>query len=132
MCSSDLIRTQDGKGRKAAIEILLNMPTISEKIFKGEFHDIKGIMAKSRELGMRTFDSALFDLYEENHISFEEAIRNADSTNELRLDIKLKSKRGMPTAAGGLSLVMQPQQDEPGEAEEKKEGAASEENKAAA
>jgi twitching motility protein PilU len=105
--SQRLVRTEDGKGRKAAIEILINTPTIAERIFKGEFHDIKGIMAKSRELGMRTFDWALFDLYSEGFISYEEAIRNADSANELRLNIKLKSARGEPSAAGGMSLSME-------------------------
>jgi twitching motility protein PilU len=105
--SQRLVRTEDGKGRKAAIEILINTPTIAERIFKGEFHDIKGIMTKSRELGMRTFDWALFDLYSEGYISYEEAIRNADSANELRLNIKLKSKRGEPSTAGGMSLSMQ-------------------------
>ena len=102
--SQRLIRTEDGKGRKAAIEILLNTPTIAEKIFKGAFGEIKGIMEKSRELGMRTFDWALFELYDAGHIGFEEAIRNADSSNELRLAIKLKSRRGEPTSASGPSL----------------------------
>ncbi len=103
LVSQRLVRTIDGKGRKAAIEILLNTPTIADKIFKGEFHEIKGIMDKSRELGMRTFDWTLFELYNGGEISYEEAIRNADSANELRLNIKLKSKRGEPataTAAG--------------------------------
>ena len=111
-----LVRTEDGKGRKAAIEIMLNTPTIAERIFKGEFSEIKGIMTKSRELGMRTFDGALFDLYNENFIAYEEAIRNSDSANELRLNIKLRSKRGEPQSAGGLGLSMQ--QDEPPKAEE--------------
>jgi twitching motility protein PilU len=102
--SQRLIRTEDGKGRKAAIEILLNTPTIAEKIFKGAFGEIKGIMEKSRELGMRTFDWALFELYDAGHIGFEEAIRNADSSNELRLAIKLKSRRGEPSSASGPSL----------------------------
>ena len=102
--SQRLIRTEDGKGRKAAIEILLNTPTIAEKIFKGAFGEIKGIMEKSRELGMRTFDWALFELYDAGHIGFEEAVRNADSSNELRLAIKLKSRRGEPTSASGPSL----------------------------
>jgi len=102
--SQRLVRTEDGKGRKAAIEILLNTPTIAERIFKGEFGEIKGIMAKSRELGMQTFDHALFELYDQGHISYEEALRNADSANELRLAIKLKSRRGEPSAASGLSL----------------------------
>ncbi|HEY4958981.1 MAG TPA: PilT/PilU family type 4a pilus ATPase [Caldimonas sp.] len=104
--SQRLVRREDGKGRSAAIEILLNTPTIAERIFQGEFHEIKGMMAKSRELGMCTFDAALFDLYDAGAISFEEAIRNADSANELRLNIKLKSKRGEPKATdfGGLAL----------------------------
>ena len=102
--SQRLVRTQDGEGRKAAIEILLNTPTISERIFKGEFHELKAIMGKSRELGMRTFDWALFELYNDNHISYEEAIRNADSANELRLNIKLRSPRGEPAMSSALSL----------------------------
>jgi twitching motility protein PilU len=104
--SQRLVRTQDGKGRKAAIEILINTPAIAERIFKGEFHEIKGIMAKSRELGMRTFDGALFELYDAGHIGYEEALRNADSANELRLNIKLKSKRGEPASAEGMSLSL--------------------------
>lgn len=102
--SQRLIRTPDGKGRRAAIEILLNTQMISELIFKGEFHEIKPIMEKSRELGMRTFDWALFELYNEGHIAYEDAIRNADSANELRLNIKLKSKRGEPSSLGSMSL----------------------------
>jgi twitching motility protein PilU len=104
--SQRLIRTSDGIGRKAAIEILINTPTIADRIFKGEFHELKAIMSKSRELGMRTFDWALFELYNEGHIGYEEAIRNADSANELRLNIKLKSPRGEPASAG-LALSMQ-------------------------
>ena len=104
--SQRLVRTQDGSGRVAAIEILLNTPIISERIFKGEFNELKGIMTKSRELGMRTFDWALFELYNEGLIPYEEAIRNADSANELRLNIKLKSARGEPPSAGGLALSM--------------------------
>ena len=104
--SQRLIRTADGKGRRAAIEILLNTGTIAEKIFKGEFHEIKPIMVKSKELGMRTFDGALFELYEAGHIAYEEAIRNADSANELRLNIKLKSTRGEPASASGMALSL--------------------------
>ena len=100
--SQRLVRTMDGDGRIAAVEILINTPTIAERIFKGEFHEIKALMAKSRELGMRTFDWALFDLYNDGLISYEEALRNADSTNELRLNIKLKSQRGEPGAAPGV------------------------------
>lgn len=102
--SQRLIRTPDGKGRRAAIEILLNTQMVSELIFKGEFHEIKPIMEKSRELGMRTFDWALFELYNEGQISYEDAIRNADSANELRLNIKLKSKRGEPNSMASSSL----------------------------
>ncbi len=102
--SQRLVRTEDGKGRKAAIEILLNTPTIAERIFKGAFGDIKAIMEKSRELGMRTFDWALFELYNDGHIAYEEALRNADSANELRLAMKLKSQRGEPAAAAGPAL----------------------------
>ena len=90
--SQRLIPTKEGKGRRAAVEILLNSPLISDLIFKGEVHEIKEIMAKSRELGMQTFDQALFDLYEEGSISYEDALRNADSVNELRLKIKLEGK----------------------------------------
>ena len=104
--SQRLVKTQDGKGRKAAIEILINTPTIAERIFKGAFNDIKSIMEKSREIGMRTFDWALFDLYNSGLISYEEAIRNADSANELRLNIKLKSKRGEPASSVATELTM--------------------------
>lgn len=92
--SQRLIRTEDGKGRRAAVEIMLNTPLMADLILKGNFHEIKTLMTKSRELGMQTFDQALFDLYDEGAISYDEAIRNADSANELRLQIKLKSRRG--------------------------------------
>ena len=85
-----LIPAKDGKGRVAAIEVLLNSPLISDLIFKGNVHEIKDIMKKSRELGMQTFDMALFELYESGRISYEDALRNADSMNELRLQIKLE------------------------------------------
>jgi twitching motility protein PilU len=104
--SQRLVRTMDGNGRKAAFEILINTPTIADRIFKGEFHELKEIMTKSRELGMRTFDWALFELYNAGHIAYEEALRNADSANELRLNIKLKSERGEPSSAAGMSLSM--------------------------
>jgi twitching motility protein PilU len=97
--SQRLIRTEDGKGRRAAIEILINTPTVADKLLKGEFHEIKSIMQKSRELGMMTFDASLFDLYDAGVIGYDEAIRNADSANELRLNIKLKSTRGIPAPA---------------------------------
>jgi twitching motility protein PilU len=94
--SQRLVRTADGKGRRAAIEILLNTPIIADKLLKGEFHEIKAIMAKSAELGMRTFDLSLFELYNNGVISYDEAIRNADSANELRLNIKLNGKKPPP------------------------------------
>ena len=97
--SQRLVRTEDGKGRRAAIEILLNTPIIADKLLKGEFHEIKAIMGKSQELGMRTFDWSLFELYNQRIISYDEAIRNADSANELRLNIKLKGERKDPTQA---------------------------------
>jgi twitching motility protein PilU len=97
--SQRLIRTEDGKGRRAAVEILINTPIVADKLLKGEFHEIKNIMQKSRELGMMTFDVSLFELYDEGAITYDEAIRNADSANELRLNIKLNSKRGTPGPA---------------------------------
>jgi twitching motility protein PilU len=90
--SQRLIPLREGKGRAAAVEVLLNSPLISDLIFKGEIHGIKEIMKKSRELGMQTFDQALFDLFEAGRISYEDALRFADSTNEVRLNIKLNSK----------------------------------------
>ena len=90
--SQRLIPTKEGKGRRAAIEVLLNSPLIQDQIFKGEVHEIKATMGKSRELGMQTFDQALFDLYEEGALGYEDALRNADSVNELRLKIKLEGK----------------------------------------
>src|SRR6266403_729327 len=92
LISQRLIPLKDTKGRCAAIEILLNSPLISDLIFKGEVHEIKEIMKKSRELGMQTFDQALFELYEIGKISYEDALRFADSTNEVRLQIKLQGK----------------------------------------
>jgi twitching motility protein PilU len=87
-----LLKTVDGVGRAAAIEIMLNSPLISDLILKGEVHEIKSIMGKSNELGMKTFDQALFDLHEADRVSLEDALRNADSMNELRLRIKLEGK----------------------------------------
>src|SRR6266705_1395938 len=92
MISQRLIPLKEGKGRCAAVEIMLNSPLISDLVFKGEVHEIKEIMKKSRELGMQTFDQALFDLFEAGKISYEDALRNADSVNDLRLNIKLHSK----------------------------------------
>jgi twitching motility protein PilU len=92
MISQRLIPLRDTKGRCAAVEVMLNSPLISDLIFKGEVHEIKEIMKKSREIGMQTFDQALFDLYEADKISYEDALRNADSVNDLRLSIKLRGK----------------------------------------
>ncbi len=90
--SQRLIPLAKGKGRTPAVEIMLNSPLISDLIFKGDVGGIKEIMKKSRELGMQTFDQALFDLYEADMITYEDALRNADSVNDLRLNIKLNSK----------------------------------------
>jgi twitching motility protein PilU len=109
LISQRLIPLKDTKGRAAAIEILLNSPLISDLIFKGEVHEIKEIMKKSRELGMQTFDQALFDLYEGGKISYEDALRNADSMNELRLQIKLHGKeaqdRDLTSGVDHLNIV---------------------------
>ena len=93
MISQRLIPREAGKGRIAAVEIMLNTPLIADLIFKGEVAQIKEVMAKSTRLGMKTFDQSLFDLYEAGFISYEDALRNADSKNEVRLRIKLESKR---------------------------------------
>ncbi len=90
--SQRLIPKADGVGRAAAIEIMINSPLISDLIFKGDVHEIKEIISRSRELGMQTFDQALFDLHESGAISYEDALRNADSVNDLRLRIKLEGK----------------------------------------
>jgi len=108
LISQRLIPRQDGKGRAAAIEILINSPLIADFIFKGELTEIKDVMKKSRNIGMQTFDQALFDLFEANAISFEEALRNADSANDLRLQIKLNSERAktLDLAAGTEHLTI--------------------------
>jgi twitching motility protein PilU len=105
--SQRLIPLREGKGRACAVEVLLNSPLISDLIFKGEVHGIKEIMKKSRELGMQTFDQALFDLYEAGRISYEDALRFADSTNEVRLNIKLNGKEAKnKDLAGNLQLAV--------------------------
>jgi twitching motility protein PilU len=100
--SQRLIPRKGTTGRVAAVEILLNSPLISDLIFKGQVHEIKELMSKSRELGMQTFDQALFDLYEAGMISYEDALRNADSLNDLRLQIKLHGQeaKGRDMMAG--------------------------------
>jgi len=102
LVSQRLLPRQEGKGRVAAVEIMLNSPLIADLIFKGEVAEIKEIMKRSREHGMQTFDQALFDLYESRAVTYEDAIRNADSVNDLRLQIKLNSQRARNTdlAAG--------------------------------
>ena len=102
--SQRLVRTEDGRGRRAAVEIMLNTPLMSDLILKGNFHELKEVMSKSRELGMQTFDQALFDLYNQGAIAYEEALRNADSVNELRLQIKLKSSRANPQLSSNSAL----------------------------
>ncbi|MBL0167959.1 MAG: PilT/PilU family type 4a pilus ATPase [Propionivibrio sp.] len=109
LVSQRLLAKKDGKGRVAAIEIMLNSPLISDLIFKGEVHEIKEIMKKSREIGMQTFDQALFDHFEAGHITYEDALRNADSVNDLRLQIKLHGKeskdRDLNSGIGHLEVV---------------------------
>jgi twitching motility protein PilU len=93
LISQRLIPRESGSGRIAAMEIMLNSPLIQDLIFRGEVAKIKEVMARSTRVGMKTFDQALFDLFEQGHISYEDALRNADSKNELRLRVKLESKR---------------------------------------
>jgi twitching motility protein PilU len=107
--SQRLIPKADGAGRACAMEILINSPLISDLIFKGHVHEIKEVMKKSRELGMQTFDQALFDLFEAQQISYEDALKNADSVNDLRLRIKLESKlakdRDLGAGTAGLRVT---------------------------
>jgi len=107
--SQRLIAKKEGKGRACAVEVMLNSPLISDLIFKGDVHEIKEIMSKSRELGMQTFDQSLFDLYEDGQISYENALRNADSVNDLRLKIKLQGKeskdKDLMSGIGHLGIV---------------------------
>jgi twitching motility protein PilU len=108
LISQRLIPLKDSKGRAAACEILINSPLIADLIFKGEVSEIKEVMKRSRELGMQTFDQALFDLYEAGKITYEDALRNADSVNDVRLKIKLDSKlvqKDLSAGVGHLSIV---------------------------
>ena len=93
LISQRLLPRESGRGRIAAVEILLNTPLVSDLIFKGQVSEIKELMKRSREHGMQTFDQSLFQLYEDNAVSYEDALRNADSVNDLRLQIKLQSQR---------------------------------------
>jgi twitching motility protein PilU len=108
LVSQRLLPRQEGKGRVAAVEVLLNTPLISDMIFKGEVGEIKELMKRSRELGMQTFDQALFDLYEAQLVTYEDCLRNADSVNDLRLQIKLHSQRARSSdlAAGTEHLTI--------------------------
>jgi twitching motility protein PilU len=109
LVSQRLIPREQGRGRIAAVEILLNTPLVGDLIFKGEVAEIKELMKRSRELGMQTFDQALFDLYERRVISYEDALRNADSVNDLRLQIKLQSARArnpdLSAGTEGMKIV---------------------------
>jgi twitching motility protein PilU len=102
LISQRLLPMKDRKGRVPAVEVLLNSPLIADLIFKGEVPGLKDVMRRSRELGMQTFDQSLFDLYEDERITYEDALRNADSVNDLRLQIKLKSKHGDKDLASGI------------------------------
>ncbi|WP_428421001.1 PilT/PilU family type 4a pilus ATPase [Methylibium sp.] len=108
LVSQRLLPRQEGRGRVAAVEVLLNTPLISDLIFKGEVAEIKELMKKSRELGMQTFDQSLYDLYEGQLVTYEDALRNADSVNDLRLQIKLNSNRARNSdlAAGTEHLTI--------------------------
>ncbi|KLT72672.1 twitching motility protein PilT [Neisseria arctica] len=102
--SQRLVPRESGKGRVAAVEVLLNSPLIADLILKGEVHGIKDLMKKSTDHGMQTFDQALYELYESGQISFQEALKNADSAHDLRLDIQLRSRRAQ-TAGPDLELI---------------------------
>ena len=105
--AQQLVPTPDGKARRACIEVLLNTPLISDYIRKGEVHMLKELMRKSRELGMQTFDQALFDLYSSGEITYEDALKHADAPNDLRLMIKLGNtgdSRYLNQATRGLSI----------------------------
>ena len=108
MVSQRLLPRQEGKGRVAAVEVMLNTPLMADLIFKGHVGELKELMKRSRELGMQTFDQALFDLYEAHAVTYEDALRNADSVNDLRLQIKLNSQRARVTdlAAGTEHLTI--------------------------
>lgn len=109
MISQRLIPRKSGSGRCAAVEVLLNSPLISDLIFKGQVHEIKEVMKKSREIGMQTFDQALFDMIEADLISVDDALRNADSVNDLRIAIKLHGReaqsRDLSAGTAGLNII---------------------------
>lgn len=113
MVSQRLIPRSDGKGRVPAVEIMLNTPLMSDLIFKGKIHGMKELISKSNEYGMQTFDQALFDLFEKKMITYEDALRNADSVNDIRLRIKLEGaeskKSDLAKEIGGLSMAEDPE-----------------------
>jgi twitching motility protein PilU len=111
LISQRLIPRESGNGRIASMEIMLNSPLIQDLIFKGKVAEIKEVMSRSNRLGMKTFDQSLFELYETGYISYEDALRNADSKNELRLRIKLESKREQKHIddGGALKIVEEEQ-----------------------
>ena len=111
--SQRLVPRESGGGRIAAAEIMLNSPLIQDLIFKGEVVKIRDVMARSNRLGMKTFDQSLFELYEAGFISYEDALRNADSKNELRLRVKLESHRDAPSLEEGSLAIMDEQEDRP-------------------
>jgi twitching motility protein PilU len=111
LISQRLLPREIGTGRVAAMEIMLNSPLIADLIFKGEVAGIKEVMAKSTRLGMKTFDQSLFELYEDGVISYEEALKNADSMNEVRLRIKLEGKREAVTPQGDGLEIMEDESD---------------------
>ena len=110
MVAQQLIPALDGKGRRAAIEVLINTPLVADNIRKGEVHEIKEIMTKSTELGMQTFDQALYGLYTAGEISYENALASADSANDLRLMIKLAGD-GPAIGSGGGTLSLESNED---------------------
>ena len=106
LVSQRLVPRESGSGRIAAMEIMLNSPLIQDLIFKGKVQEIKEVMSRSTRLGMKTFDQALYELYEAGFISYEDSLRNADSKNELRLKIKLESKREVKNLDDGGALAI--------------------------
>lgn len=111
LISQRLIPRSSGKGRLAAMEIMLHSPLVADLIFKGEVHQLKEVMAKSTRMGMQTFDQALFNLYEDGSITYEDALRNADSRNELRLRVKLESKRSDKVEESSTNLEILDEED---------------------
>jgi twitching motility protein PilU len=111
--AQQLVQTPDGRGRRAVIEVLLNTPLVADLIRKGEVHELKGLMKRSGELGMQTFDQALYKLYEEGDVSYEDALLHADSANDLRLMIKLAGETDGEMASAPPELSLEISQDDP-------------------